>query len=283
MTDEPDPGRRTVAGPYPATGEPDDMWIRLDESLLADPRYLALSIEERAGAVAVLIAGLRSDPPGTWPSPDVLQQSLPRWVPESTVPSMVASGMLDATDGLAVAVTGVYSADTPGAERQRAYRERRNARRNVLRHALVSSREETKSPESPLPRRGATLASIAPALRAPAREGGEDDWHAIALVIEDVTQRPYALVNPDSKMGEMVLSMLAKHGAERVAGAMRRAGTAAGPMPTVAQVVFGAGNMLDAIPRVRPDCEVCYNMGVTAKGRRPCPDCGRSEPDPRAN
>ena len=269
---------RTVTGPTSPHEDPTTMWIRLDDSLLTDPRFLALTVEERAGAMAVLLAGARTVPPGTWPDADTLAQSLPRWVPDSTVGSMLRSGMLVDVGHIAVP-DPLYGPLTP-AERATSYRRRHGTITAPSRPRHEPSFSSSLDVDVDVDvRRG-----VAPHV-AGAREAApdEEDWYTAALLVEELTQRPYALPDPFAPLGEMVRRMLTKHGPERVSDAMRRAATAAGIMPTANQVVLGAGNILDAIPRTRPDCEGCYNMGVNAKGRRPCPDCGRSEPDRRAN
>lgn len=256
--------------------EPDVMpWVRLDDALLTDPRFVALDADEKAGYIAVLLLGASTDPPGSWPTRDVLEASLPRWVPPSTVGACVRFLLLDdpgvRSHGIEVPPqdAALYRPLT-AAERQAGWRRRR-------RNADVDERVDADVDEPSLSFSSTSTDD------ATSREGAREvpeGWWDIARHVEDLTGQAYALGDPSGRMGDRVVRMLAKHGPDRLTDAMTRAATAAGAMPTTAQVVLGAGNILDAIPRAeRGDCETCYRTGVTAKGRSPCPDCGRRELD----
>ena len=86
---------------------------------------------------------------------------------------------------------------------------------------------------------------------ATSREVREDPtpYFRVAEEVERLTGRPYAIGDPDSKMGMAARDLIAKHGEAGTVLAMRRAaGSVSKQPPTTAQVVFGAGRILDRIP-----------------------------------
>jgi len=239
-------------------------WIRLDDSLFRDPAFLRLPDDTtRLAYLAIAAAGSLTDPPGEWPSITAMQATLPAWLFDAVGP-LLAAGLLTQDESATIRIVGrFYPSETPGAIRTARHRDRHRSRTEGV---TSSSSSQSSSPPT---------SSLSPTPLGPPLP---DDWTVVARHAEDLTGQPYAIPSPWSRLGEIASRMLAKHGRDQLLDAMSRAAIQSGPMPTAGQIVLGAGNILDAIPRATADCATCLNTGVTASGRR-CPDCTRGRGD----
>lgn len=166
---------------------------------------------------------------------------------------LIEEGRLTA-DGNAVTVTGadVYNApaDPTNAERQRRYRERvhgwSNGRNNADNGVTTALSPNAISDGSSLssPVEESSLAEgdeSAPSSRV--NVGVSEDWILLAKLMEDLTQQPFALSNPWSKMSLMALDLIRRHGWPKFS---ERARIVAGriPNPGVDEIIFGVNGTL---------------------------------------
>lgn len=90
--------------------------------------------------------------------------------------------------------------------------------------------------------------------RAHTRDGGNGsspELHALQDLAADLTGQPYILANLHGGYGAQVVDLHRRHGLGAVESAMREAAAAVGKTPHIKQIVFGAADRLDAIPRPR--------------------------------
>jgi hypothetical protein len=138
-----------------------------------------------------------------------------------------------------------------------------NASERMRTHANDAKPSETMLERERERERDATSVTNVPDVAHRAREGDAnaseriaDDFIVIARLAERLTSTPYVLSNRHSKMGERVLSLIARHGVAEVERGFNEASALVleqrGKMPDIRQLLFAAGDLLDPPIRVEP-------------------------------
>lgn len=98
------------------------------------------------------------------------------------------------------------------------------------------------------------------------------DWLRLRKVVSELTGEPYPLPNPESGYGAMAMGDLERHGFDRVARAYwelaRRMKAEGNSRPMVKQLVFGANDTLNPVPkaddkaRAEEDAQAAFDRRV---------------------
>lgn len=104
------------------------------------------------------------------------------------------------------------------------------------------------------------LSPVSSTLSRSSSEGGSggklDDWRSLQVVVDQLTGRDHAMPNRHGGHGPQACNLLERHGLAAVTVAMQNVASDVDLAPTIKQLVFGASDYLDAIPKVgRRDIE----------------------------
>lgn len=169
----------------------------------------------------------------------------------TTCPRCSQAYLSDATDGdLVVHDYRREQRDPTAADRQADFRDRNAERHDISNGGLTPSSRALSPSLSPSP-------SPSPGEDEPYQVAGDPEpalvlppeAHDLRRLTEELTQRPNVLANVWGGLGEKAVRLVRKHGFPAVEREFRRIAAEENGMPELRQLVFGADEALNRVPR----------------------------------
>lgn len=214
-----------------------DPYVRVYYRIVDDPKFATVYDDDAALSLWLRLL-LVAD--ATYPMP----APIPHGTKRRPLARLVEVGLVDEAPGGRFRMHGMASERDRRSDQARAAA---GQRWQSGRNATASGTGMHSEPSNSEPSH--STPSHANGRATPADPTGSDLIN-LQVLAEELTGQPYALVNLAGRMGEMVRHQLSAKGLREVERTWRSVAAAAGPEPTIRQIVLGADDALFPVPRM---------------------------------